>query len=74
MEVQIDSNNNAEKTVKKHHKGAWVAPCILCGIGLLGLMGTYGLTEWLLKLWPASLIVLGVIILIKRSKKDKENE
>ena len=74
MEVQIDSTNVAEKTVKKHRKGAWIAPCILLGIGLLGLIGTYGLTDWLLKLWPASLIVLGVIILIRKSKNDKENE
>lgn len=74
MEVQYDSNINAEKTTRKHRKGAWIAPCILLGIGLLGLLGTYGLTDWLLKLWPASLIVLGVIILIKRSKKNKENE
>ena len=71
MEVQIDSNNNSEKTEKKHHKGAWVAPCILLGIGLLGLVGTYGFTEWLWKLWPVSLIVLGIIILIKRSKKKQ---
>ena len=73
MEVQID-NNNVEKTVRKHHKGAWIAPCILLGIGFLGLIGTYGFTEWLEKLWPVALIVVGVAILLKKSKKNKENE
>ena len=73
MEV-INDSNFAEKTVKKHRKGAWIAPCILLGIGMLGLIGTYGFTDWFKKLWPLALIVVGVIILIKRSTKNKENE
>lgn len=63
-----------EKEVKHRNKGSIIASSILIGLGLLGLIGTYGFGEWLKKLWPVALIVLGVVILLKKSKKNKENE
>jgi uncharacterized membrane protein len=63
-----------EETEKHQKKGSMIASSILICLGLLGLAGTYGFTEWLWKLWPVSLIIIGVVILFKRSKNNKENE
>ncbi|MBP5643596.1 MAG: hypothetical protein J6X10_05150 [Bacteroidales bacterium] len=63
-----------EKEEKQRNKGSVIASSILIGLGLIGLVGTYGFSEWLWKLWPVSLIVLGALLIFKKSKNNKENE
>ena len=45
---------------------------ILIGIGVLFLLGNFGLlqTEWISKSWPAALVVLGIYLLWNRTRRS----
>ena len=75
---QPESNYNdaidiTPKDEKKAVNGAMIASFILIFIGLIALADNFMPIRWLWKLWPVTLIIIGVVILIN-SLKDKNNE
>lgn len=58
---------------KKSFNGALIAGVILVFIGLVALIDNFTPFAWIWKLWPVSLILIGVLILIK-TQKNNNNE
>ncbi|MCQ2322227.1 MAG: PspC domain-containing protein [Bacteroidales bacterium] len=52
------------------HKGAVIISIILIVIGLIALMDNFLYIDWIWKLWPVILIVLGVVIIINTQKNQ----
>lgn len=53
-------------------KGAIIISIILIVIGLIALMDNFLYIDWIWKLWPVILIVLGVVIIIN-TQKNRNN-
>ena len=60
------------KDEKKPVNGAMLASLILIFIGFVALIDNFMSITWIWKLWPVSLIIIGVVILIN-SLKNNEN-
>ena len=65
-------DEKTEKDEKKAVNGALIASLVLIFIGFVALADNFLSITWLWKLWPVSLIVIGVVILIN-SLKNNEN-
>lgn len=67
----IDITPDEEKKEKKSEKGAMIASLILIFIGVVALINNFTPMMWVWKLWPLSLIIIGVALLINSSKNNK---
>ena len=64
------SGSPAEEGTTKRTRRSYVVAAILILVGLIVLMGNFGLLGWLDigRLWPLILIVLGVVLLLRRRR------
>lgn len=75
---QYDNNDTIditpdEKDKKKTNNGPMIASLILIFVGLIALVDNFTPIDWVWKLWPVALIIVGVMILIN-SQKNNSNE
>lgn len=68
----IDITPKEEKE-KKINNGSMIASFILIFIGIIALIDNFAYINWVWKLWPVALIVIGVMILFK-SQNNNGNE
>ena len=66
----IDITPKEEPENKKIVKGTMIAGLILVFIGLLALIDNFIYVDWIWKLWPVILIIIGVVILINTQKNN----
>lgn len=66
----IDITPKDEKTVNKTVKGALIAGLILIFIGVVALIDNFTPLQWIWKLWPMILIIIGAVILINTQKNN----
>lgn len=61
----------SENSRKISNEGALITSIVLIAIGLIALANNFLRIDWLWKLWPVLLIVLGVVIIINTQNKQK---
>lgn len=54
--------------------GAMIASMILIFIGLIALIDNFAFVTWIWKLWPVSLIIIGVMLLINTQKTHNDEQ
>ena len=67
--VDITPNEIRQKT----NNGALIASLVLIFIGIIALLDNFVSVTWIWKLWPVTLIMVGVVIIVK-SQQNKNNE
>ncbi|MBO4574377.1 MAG: PspC domain-containing protein [Bacteroidales bacterium] len=67
-----DTIDITPKDEKKINNGAMIASFVLIFIGIIALLDNFAYITWVWKLWPVTLIIIGVMILIK--SKDNRHE
>lgn len=77
--LNFDNMQQEESTIditpdekRGSNKGAIIISIILIVIGLIALMDNFLYIDWIWKLWPVILIVLGVVIIIN-TQKNRNN-
>lgn len=77
--LNFDNMQQEESTIditpdekRGSNKGAITISIILIVIGLIALMDNFLYIDWIWKLWPVILIVLGVVIIIN-TQKNRNN-
>jgi len=70
----IDITPKEEKADEKRINGSMIASLILIFIGLIALIDNFAVVSWIWKLWPAVLIIIGVVILINNQKINNNEQ
>lgn len=72
---QNDTIDITPKDNKQHAtNGAMIASLILIFIGLIALIDNFAFVTWIWKLWPVTLIIVGVMILINTQKRNNDEQ
>lgn len=68
--IDITPKDNKQHIVN----GAMIASLILIFIGLIALIDNFAFVAWIWKLWPVTLIIAGVVILINSQKRNNDEQ
>lgn len=71
--IDITPDEDKPKDDKRSYNGAMIASMVLIFIGLIALLDNFASVNWVWKLWPAVLIIIGVMIIIN-TQKNRYNE
>lgn len=68
--IDITPKDNKQRNIN----GAMIASLILIFIGLIALIDNFAFVTWIWKLWPVTLIIVGVMLLINTQNKHNNEQ
>ena len=68
--IDITPKDNKQRNIN----GAMIASLILIFIGLIALIDNFAFVTWIWKLWPVTLIIVGVMLIINTQKRNNDEQ